>query len=356
METRNKTLAELAGLVGGRIEGDPELVICGLADIATAAEGEIAFITKANRSAEIGTTRASAVIVPMEVASAPKPIIQVKDPYLAAALIHNELLAQPFIAAGIDATAVIGSDCRIPAEVSIGPLSVLGNRVTFGKRVCIHPGVVIGDDVTIGDDGVIYPNVTIYKGCRIGDRVIIHSGTAVGSDGFGYATDERGLHVKRPHVGIVQIDDDVEIGANVCIDRATFGKTWIKRGVKIDNLVQVAHNVVVGEDSLLVSQVGIAGSATLGRNVVLGGQAGVKGHIRLEDRVMVAAKAGVTGNVEKGAVISGYPAVAHGQWLKASTIFARLPQMYQELRELKKLVRALQEERCSKDESGGRDA
>ncbi len=351
MDKVTKKLADLAEMVNGEVKGDPDLIIHGLGDLATAAEGEIGFITRESRHGEIAQSKASAVIVPLEIKEADKTLLRVKDPNLAATIIHNVLLARPFSAGGISNKAHIGSGCTLPEEISIGPMATLGERVFVGKRVTIHPGVVIGDDAVIGNDTVLFPSVTIYKGCKIGSRVIIHSGTVIGSDGFGYATDENGIHLKRPHTGIVQIEDDVEIGANVCVDRGTIGHTLIKKGTKIDNLVQVAHNVTIGENSIIVAQVGIAGSATLGKNVVLGGQAGVKGHIRLEDRVMVAAKAGVNRNLKKGSVVSGFPAIPHNEWLKAITIFSKLPKLFQEVRELKKQISTLNKDRFPSDNS-----
>lgn len=341
MQEKIKKLAELAELVAGEINGDPETAINGLGDLATARAGEIAFIAKANQQQEISSTKASAVIVPLAVNEADRPIIRVKNPYLAAAIIHNFFLEKPFIAAGPAPNAHIGADCRIPAEVTISPMAVLGDRISLGRRVTIQPGVVLADDVEIGDDTLLHANVTVAKGCKIGSRVIIHSGTVIGSDGFGYGTDEQGRHTKRPHVGIVQIDDDVEIGANVCIDRGTFGRTWIRKGAKIDNLVQIAHNVEVGENSLIVSQVGIAGSTTLGGNVVLGGQVGVKGHIKLDDGVMVAAKSGVHNNQSKGSIIAGIPALPHQKWLRATIVFAKIPDLFKEVRKLGKKVAEL---------------
>jgi UDP-3-O-[3-hydroxymyristoyl] glucosamine N-acyltransferase len=270
-------------------------------------------------------------------------LIRVKDPYLASAIIHNFILQKPFQATGIHARAFVGSDCAISAEVSIGPLVVIGDRVKIGTRVTIEPGTVIGNEVTIGDDTLLKANVTIAHECIVGRRVIIHSGTVIGSDGYGYATDARGYHVKRPQVGRVLIDDDVEIGANVCIDRGAFSDTWIQSGVKIDNQVQVGHNVVIGPNSLIVAQVGIAGSTTLGRNVVLAGQVGVNGHIHLDDQVMVAASSGVHGSLPKGAKVAGTPAIPLKTWAKATSVFARLPELYNELKKLKKTVAALQE-------------
>jgi UDP-3-O-[3-hydroxymyristoyl] glucosamine N-acyltransferase len=211
----------------------------------------------------------------------------------------------------------------------------IGDRVKLGERVTIQPGVVIGDDVEIGDDSILYANVVIYHSCTIGARVQIHSGTVIGADGFSFATDEQGNHVKWPHIGTVQIDDDVDIGANATIDRSTFGKTHIMQGARIDNLVAVGHNVKIGENSVVVAQVGIAGSTSLGRNVVLGGQVGVKGHIHLDDGVMVAAKSGVHNNQQKGSIIAGIPAIPHKNWLKASMLIGKLPEMYKDLQELK---------------------
>lgn len=336
MEGKARKLSQLAELVQGEVLGNPKVTICGVADIASAGPDEITFVTDVTKCEQISATKAAAVVVPQQVDEADKPIIKVRDPYLAIALIHNYFIRKPFVAAGINSKAEIGADCRMPAEVSIAPMVVLGDRVTLGERVALHPGVVIGDDVTIGDDTVLYANVTVYAKSLIGSRVIIHSGAVIGSDGYGYAADEHGHHVKRPHVGIVQIDDDVEIGANVCIDRATFGRTWVQRGAKIDNLVQLGHNVVVGEDSLLVAQVGVAGSTHLGNGVVMGGQVGVGGHLRLGDGVMVAAKSGVHNNQENGAVIAGIPAISHKKWLRASTAFSRLPELVKDVRELKK--------------------
>ena len=337
----NKRLAELAVLVQGELVGDPEILIRGVADFDNAGEGEITFVADLKRGAMLDKCKASAIIVPTSLPEISIPAIRVRNPYLAVARIHALFVEKPFVANGIDARAVVGQDCRIPAEVAISPLVYLGNRVRLGQRVTLHPGVVVYDDAVIGDDVVLYANVTIGHHCQIGNRVIIHSGVVIGSDGFGYATDGNGRHIKRPQVGAVQIDDDVEIGANTCIDRATFGKTWVKRGTKIDNLVQLGHNVVIGEDTLLVAQVGVAGSVTTGNNVVLGGQVGLAGHIHLGDRAMVAAKSGVTKNLEPGAMVGGIPAIPQKNWLRSSAAYAKLPEMLRELRELQRKVAEL---------------
>jgi UDP-3-O-[3-hydroxymyristoyl] glucosamine N-acyltransferase len=338
MPAKNTTLAELSRMVDGELQGDPDITIHGLADLDSATAGEIAFLVKASHVKTLGNSQASAFIVPHAVSYENSPLIKVANPYLAAAVIQNFFLEKPFQATGISPKADIGSNCDIEEEVSIGPLVSIGDRVKLGKRVKLHPGVVIRDDVKIGDDCLLYPNVTVYHSCTIGSRVIIHSGTVIGSDGFGFATDEKGCHVKWPHMGIVQIDDDVEIGSNVSVDRGTFGKTHIMQGTKIDNLVQIAHNVSIGENSLVTAQVGFAGSASLGKNVVIGGQSGIKGHIHLGDGTMVAARSGVHSNQPEGSVVSGYPAIPHKEWLKASITFGRLPKLYAELQEMRKKI------------------
>ncbi len=333
---QTKTLQELTELVGGNLVGDPTLEIGALVSFEVATPGTLVFMVDAKQVDLLADCRAAAVIVPLAVEEAPLPIIRVANPYLAAAIIQNHLLARSFQATGIHTRAHVGMDCRIPEQVSIGPLAVLGNRVRLGERVVIEPGVVIGDDVEIGDECLLKANVTLGAGTLMGHRVIIHSGTVIGSDGYGYATDERGFHVKRPQVGIVEIGDDVEIGANVCVDRATFGVTRIRSGSKIDNLVQIAHNVEIGENCLLVGQCGIAGSTTLGRNVVLGGQAGISGHLHLADRVMVAGQAGVSHDQPAGARVGGMPAMDMRKFARISAAMVRLPDMVRELRELRR--------------------
>ncbi|MCK4838110.1 MAG: UDP-3-O-(3-hydroxymyristoyl)glucosamine N-acyltransferase, partial [Desulfobulbaceae bacterium] len=251
MAKRLVNISELAALVDGEWHGE-DVAVNDLAAIHTAVAGQLAYIDNSRKITAVAQTRASALIVPFDVGPLSLPIIKVSNPAWAAAVIHNYLLREEFVGTGIDQRAIVGANCSIPEDITIAAMAVVGDRVQLGQRSKICPGVVIGDDVKIGSDVLIHPNASILDRSIIGDRVIIHSGTVVGSDGFGYAHDNEGHHVKRLHVGYVQIDDDVEIGANTCIDRATFGKTWIKRGTKIDNLVQIAHNVEIGEDSIIV--------------------------------------------------------------------------------------------------------
>lgn len=345
MENKTITVDKLAELVNGEVIGDGSLMVSGFAPLAGASSTEISFLVKAKDSVEIDSTSAGAVVVPQGVTGEYSvPLVVVRDPYLAAAHIHNYFLETPFIAGGIHERAVVGSDCILGSEITIGPLAVIGERVTLGERVVLEPGAVLGDDVTVGDDCTICSNVTIYKGCIIGNRVTIHSGTVVGSDGYGYAVNEKGEHIKRPQVGIVRIGDDVEIGSNSCIDRAAYGETWIKSGCKIDNLVQIAHNVVIGENSLIVAQVGISGSTTLGRNVVMGGQSATTGHITIGDQVMIAARGGVHANLEKGAVVGGTPAIPVRQWAKSCAVFSKLPELQKLVKNNRKAIEAI--ERC----------
>lgn len=342
MSEKELSLEALAIMVQGLVVGDVTKGIRGVAPLENAGPTDISFLAKAKQAELLARTGAGAVLVPLGVVGGDLlPVIQVKDPYLAVAIIHSHFLAKPFVAKGVHPRAWVGLDCTFGEAISIGPLAVIGDRVRLGERVSIEAGAVLGDDVQIGDDTTIKANVTIYSGSQVGNRVTIHSGTVIGADGFGYAANERGQHLKRPQVGIVRIDDDVEIGANCCIDRAAFGATWIKSGAKIDNLVQVGHNVVVGENSLLVSQVGISGSTTLGRNVVLGGQAGLAGHLTLGDQVMVAARGGIHNDQPKGAVVGGTPALPIRQWAKCSAVYAKLPELQSQVRNNTKAIAAL---------------
>jgi len=244
------------------------------------------------------------------------------------------LTAKPYGTVGVAKESWISPSAVLADDVSIYPFAYVGEGVRIGSRVVIHPGVCVGREVIIGDDTVLYPNVVVYPLCVIGARVIIHAGAVIGSDGFGFVKEE-GRNVKIHQVGAVEIEDDVEVGANSCIDRATFGTTRIKRGVKIDNLVQIAHNVVIGEDSIVVAQVGISGSTTLGRNVTLGGQVGLADHLEVGDNVMVAAQSGVMKDVQSNQIVGGTPALPHRQALRVTSVWTRLPELKRELEELK---------------------
>lgn len=339
MDQKRITVKELAELVNGDVVGDGSRLISGFGPIETAGGEEISFFANKKKPELLQNSTAGAILVASGADKIEgKVLVMVKDPYLASAIIHNYFLKEPFVAKGIHPRAFVGVHSSLAKEITVGPLVVIGDRVKIAERVTIEPGVVIGDDVQIGSDTVLKANVTIYNGTEIGERVVIHSGTVIGSDGYGYAPNERGEHIKRPQVGTVKIDNDVEIGANSCVDRGAYGQTHIKSGTKIDNLVQVGHNVVVGENCLLVAQVGISGSTTLGRNVVLGGQAAIAGHLELGDRVMVAARGGVHNNQKSGAVLGGAPAIPVKQWAKSCAVFNKLPELQSKVRTNSKAI------------------
>jgi UDP-3-O-[3-hydroxymyristoyl] glucosamine N-acyltransferase len=242
---------------------------------------------------------------------------------------------------GISEQAVLHDSTRIGKNVSIYPLVYVGEEALIGDGVIMFPGVFIGDRVKVGNGTIIYPNVTILHDCQIGKNVIINAGTVIGSDGFGFVRDGA-VSVKIPQIGMVQIDDDVEIGANSCIDRAASGKTWVKRGVKTDNFVHVAHNVIIGEDTIVVAQVAISGSVHIGRQVIIGGQVAISDHVEIGDRVMIGSQSGVPKSIPSGEVVSGTPAMPHRLWLKTSGIIRRLPQFSEHLRDLEKRVAELE--------------
>ena len=330
-------LHDLARAVGGKVVGDGEALISGVAPIDEAGEGDITFLANPRYIRHLKDSKASGVI-------AEEPIggfntLVVDNPYLAFAKILSLFYPQERPEPGIHPSAVVDPTATLGRDVTVLPWVFIGRKARIGDRVVLHPGVYVGEGVEIGDDSIIYPNVSIREGCRIGRRVIIHCNTVVGSDGFGYARDgER--HVKVPQIGIVRIEDDVEIGACVTIDRATMGETVIGEGTKIDNLVQIAHNVKVGRDTIIVAQVGIAGSTRIGNRVTLAGQVGIVGHLTIGDGSVVAAQSGVAKDLPPGGTFSGTPAIPHREWLRVQTVLPRLPELK---REVDRLRRELEE-------------
>lgn len=338
---KKATLKELADLIGGELDGDPAVEITGLSNPEEASAEEITFLVNPKDRLRLEKSKAAAAVVPPSFPSFSRPVIRTPNPYLAYAKIQTFLTQTPYAPTGVDARAFIGKEVRIGRDVSIHPMVYIGDRSQIGDRVIIHPGVVVGRSVQIGEEAILYPNVVVMDRCIIGKRVILHPGAVIGSDGFGYARDGA-QSVKIPQVGIVQIDDDVEIGANCAVDRAAMGKTWIQRGVKIDNLVQIAHNVIIGEDTVIVAQVGIAGSTQIGNRVALGGQVGIAGHLKVGDGAMIAAQAGVAQDVPAGAVISGSPAIPHREMLRVAAVIPKLPEMKRILSELEKKIQMIE--------------
>jgi UDP-3-O-[3-hydroxymyristoyl] glucosamine N-acyltransferase len=337
------SMAKIADLVQGQIGGNPDLTIKGVAPFELAGEHDITVAGNAKYLKKIDICKAAALIVPKDANLSGRNFVQVDNPMVAFAKVLQ--LFYPPVAPpdGIHPQAVIGREFKYGQNLSIGPQVAVGNHVTVGARVWLHPGVVIGDQVTIGNDVIIHPNATVLERSIIGSRVVIHSGTVIGSDGFGYAPDGSTYH-KIPHTGIVQIDDDVEIGANNTIDRGTFGKTHIARGVKTDNLVHIAHNVSVGENTVLVAQVGISGSVKIGKNAIIAGQAGIAGHLTIGDHATVGPQTGVGKPVAAGQIVSaGIPEMPHRLWLRVVRTIPKLPDISKRLLRLEKKFKVIEE-------------
>ncbi len=340
--TVRKQLKEIAQYIGGTVVGDADLFVSNVRGIDEAGEGDITFISNPKYKDRLEKTHASAILVSPEITSPDKNLIVTEDPYTAMAMVLTLLYPEEPVSAGVSREAFIETDAEIAEDVTVYPGVYIGRKARVEKRAVLYPGVFVGDEVSIGEDSVLYPNVVVYKRCIIGKRVTLHAGVVVGADGFGFAN-PGAENRKVLQVGIVQIDDDVEIGANTTIDRGTLGKTWIKRGVKIDNLVQIAHNVVIGENSVIVAQVGISGSTKLGRSVILGGQVGLVGHIAIGDNVMIGAQSGVNEDVPPGQIVSGSPHMPHRNWLRAQACFSKLPEMRKTINSLIKRIELLEE-------------
>jgi UDP-3-O-[3-hydroxymyristoyl] glucosamine N-acyltransferase len=340
MEARLKDVAQLIGAV---LEGDPEAVVGNLAGIEKAGPGDLAFVANPKYARFIPTTGATAIICAPAVTAPGKNLLKVDNPYLAYARVMQFIFPPKKQPGTVDHRACVGRDVELGANVTIYPFASIGDGCRIGDNTTIYFGCHLGEQVTVGADTLLYANVTVREHCVIGARVIIHAGAVIGSDGFGFAKDGA-TYCKIPQVGIVQIDDDVEIGANVTIDRAATGKTWIQRGTKIDNLVQVAHNVVIGEDSAIVSQVGISGSTKIGNRVTLAGQAATVGHITIGDDVIIGARGAASSDIPAGQIVSGAPHMPHRQWLRATNCIPKLPEMRRTIAEFEKRIAALESE------------
>lgn len=336
------TLGTLAELVQGQVVGDKNLEITGVAGLEDAQPGMISLVATVKVADLAKESKASAFIIPSNLPELGLTCIKVDNPRLAFAKILWYFHPKPEAAEGIHPSAVIEEGFKHGSGCSIGPLVYIGKNVTFGERVRIHPGVVIEDDTVIGNDTEIYSNAVIRNRTEIGDRVIIHPGTVIGADGFGFVT-VKGEHFKVPQVGRVRIEDDVEIGANVTIDRATTGETLIKKGTKIDNLVQIGHNVQVGEGNIIVSMAGIAGSTRLGDRVTLAGQSGIVGHISIGSDSVVAARGMVIGNLPPNSFVSGQPARPHAEDMRIQAAAGKLPDLLKTIRNLEKRLTELEE-------------
>ena len=335
------TLKEISDSIGGEIVGDDQIIITGINSLDEASHGEISFFTDPRFKESVKKTKASALLVPRVNDLYQGPQVVVPNTALAYARAASLFTTPTPKFPGLSQKAVIHESSKIGDNVSIYPLVYVGEGAVIGNEVTLFPGVFVGDRVKIGNKTVIYPNVTIMHDCIIGNEVIIHGGSVIGSDGFGFVRDGA-INIKIPQNGIVQIDDNVEIGANNTVDRAALGKTWIKRGVKTDNLVQVGHNVVIGEDTIIVAQAALAGSVHIGREVVIGGQVAISDHVKIEDRVMIGSQSGVPKSITKGQIVSGTPAMPHRLWLKTRGLITRLPRFNDRLRDIEKKVDRLE--------------
>ena len=340
------TAKQIAALISGRVEGDENATVHAFTKIEEGKEGAISFLSNPKYTHYIYETASTIVLVndDLQLEHEVKPtLIRVKNAYEAVAKLLQAYEAMKPRKQGIDPLASVSASAKIGKDVYIGAFACIGDGVTIGDGAQVYPHTVIGDGVTIGSQCLFYPNVTIYQGCKIGNRVTIHAGSVIGADGFGFAPNQEGYD-KIPQIGIVVIEDDVEIGANTCVDRSTMGETRIHRGVKLDNLIQVAHNCEIGENTVMSAQVGMAGSTKIGSWCMVGGQAGFAGHIQVADKTFVGAQCGVISNTKGGGEsLIGSPAMDPREYFKAVAYWKRMGDMAQELRELRKEVEKLKQ-------------
>ena len=335
------TASQLAALVRGTVEGDSNVIINNFAKIEEAKKGCLTFLANPKYTHFIYSTEASAVLVrsdfqPEQPVNA--TLIRVADPYATLAELLNFVNSQMAEKTGVEQPSYVSEGVELPADIYIGAFAYIGKGVSIGKQVKIYPQVYVGDGVAIGDNVILYPGVKVYHGCRIGNGCILHAGVVIGGDGFGFAPTANGYE-KIAQIGNVVIDDNVEIGANTTIDRATMGSTHIHQGVKLDNLIQVAHNVEIGEHTVIAAQTGIAGSTKLGSHNMIGGQVGFAGHITVGDKNQIGAQSGIPNNVGSGNVLMGYPAVPARDFARQAVWVKKLGSLYADVTEIKKNLR-----------------
>jgi UDP-3-O-[3-hydroxymyristoyl] glucosamine N-acyltransferase len=335
------TLAEIARLIGARLRGNGATEITGVAPLGEARAGEVTFIADAARLDQIAACRASALIVPEslaeEAALSAHALLVAPRAKLAFARAVRLFHERPYVPRGVSPDLVLGEGSRLGRDCSIHPRVTIGREALIGDRVMLYPGVALGDRVKVGEDTVLFANVSVYDDTEIGARCRIHSGTVIGSDGFSFVPDEEGRQFKLLQVGRVIIEDDVEIGANCCVDRAGFGATRLRRGSKFDNLIQIGHNCEIGEDTVVAALSGFSGGTKVGRQVTIAGQIGTNQHITIGDRAIITARTGVTKSVEAGRRVGGMmPAQDYQQWRRAQALFARLPELFERLKRLEK--------------------
>ena len=330
------TAQAVADLVGGRLLGDGDVHIDSIRPLGRAGPDALSFAVSARYAGDLSTSRAGAVLIPEELAagpSGPSARIVVRDPYQALVRVIQALFPADTPRSGVDPSARIGAGTTVGPDVFIGPYAVIGQRVQLGARTQVAEHVSLGDGVVVGEDAVLGPGAVCYSGSRLGNRVVLKAGAVIGGNGFGYLSDRMG-HTRIPHVGGCVLEDDVEVGSNTCIDRGSIDDTVVGRGTKLDNLVQVGHNVRIGERCLIMAGVGIAGSTRVGNNAILAGHVGVTDHLVIGDRARIAAKSAIFGDVPAGASFSGHPARPHRQFLRAQAAMYRLAPIVDELEAL----------------------
>ena len=340
------TAKQIAAYVGGEIVGDENATVCTFAKIEEGVKGALSFLSNPKYASYIYDTQSSIGLVNNNFVPE-KPIqatlIKTANAYESLAKLMALYESVKPKKKGISTMTSIAASATIGEDVYIGPFVYIGENAVIGNNTIIEANTSIGDNATIGSNCLLYNNVTIYHDCKVGNRCILHAGSVVGSDGFGFAPGANGYE-KIPQIGIAILEDDVEIGANTCIDRATMGATIIKRGVKLDNMVQVAHNVIIDEHTVMAAQCGVAGSTKVGNWCMVGGQAGISGHIKIGNQVKVGGHSGVTNNVQDGKAVMGFPAFEHTQFARAAVIFKKLPEMYREMDSLKKEIESLKQQ------------
>jgi len=337
------TIAELAQLTGADIVGDPELEINALAPLDKAGPGEISFLANKRYAKAVDGSAMAALITDRALERSDITYLVCPNPYLAFAKVLTYLHAPKAEPQGISPHAVVAESADIGSDVSIAPGAVVGERVRIGAGTIIHANVVLYADVKVGSECILHAGALVREGSILGDRVILQPGAVIGSDGFGFAPDGEEYY-KIPQIGHVVLEDDVEIGANTCVDRGTMGQTLVGRGCKLDNLVQIGHNVKIGAHTVMAAQSGVAGSSKIGRHCTFGGQTAVAGHLEAGDNLVVGARGGLASNTEGNQIVSGVPAFPHREWLKASKTFPHLPRMRREITELRQKIEQLEEQ------------
>jgi UDP-3-O-[3-hydroxymyristoyl] glucosamine N-acyltransferase len=342
------TALQIATLIQGTIEGNPEASVNHVAKIEEAQAGELSFIANPKYKNYIHTTQATIVIVSESMAlKAPEGItlIRVKDAYESFAFLLEQYHDLFFAAARkkeIEQPSCIAASAQLGEDVYVGAFAYIGKNARIGNRAQIYPGAYIGDNVVVGEDSVIYAGVKIYQNCEIGNRVIVHAGTVIGSDGFGFAPQKNGRLKKVPQIGNVVLEDDVEIGANTTLDRATMGSTRVRKGVKLDNLIQIAHNADIGENTVIAAQTGVSGSTKIGQGCIIGGQVGMVGHIQIADYTSINAQSGISKSItEQHTALNGSPAFDYKSSLKSQALFRNLPNLHRRILQLEETVQAL---------------